>query len=86
MTAPELSLQRGIAGMRAPVPLWVIQTADQNAHEWPLMAERPIFTEHVRDQFGWMVESYMLRREMQARYPASSGMVLCDELLRRCSG
>jgi len=84
----EVSLHRGLAAMRTrlPVPLWVIQLADQDVEHWPLIGEVPILTEHVLAQFGWMVEASFDRRESQQRYADDSGMILAPALAAKCRG
>jgi hypothetical protein len=87
-TRDEVSLHRGLAAMRArlPVPLWIIQRADQNVDTWPLMGEVPVFTEHVEAQFGWMLEAAFDRREAQRHYAQASGMLLAPALEEKCRG
>ena len=84
----ELSLHRGLAAMRPrlPVPLWIIQRADQDVEMWPLIGEVPIFTEHVDAQFAWMWEAAFDRRESQQRYAQDSRMVLVPTLAEKCRG
>jgi hypothetical protein len=87
-TAEELSLHRGLAGMRSrlPVPLWIIQEAGQDVEFWPLVGDVPIFTEHVSAQFAWMLEAAFDRGEAQRRYPTDSGLVLAPAAAARCRG
>jgi hypothetical protein len=84
----QVSLHRGLAGMRArlPVPLWIIQLADQDVEFWPLIGEVPIFTEHAAAQFGWMMEASFDREESQRRYSQDSGMTLAPALEAKCRG
>jgi hypothetical protein len=84
----EVSLYRGLAAMRArlPVPLWIIQQADQEVEFWPLIGDVPIFTEHVSAQFVWMLEGAFDRGEAQRRYPEDSGLILSAPLAERCRG
>ena len=84
----EVSLHRGLAAMRRrlPVPLWIIQLADQDAEFWPLMSEAPIFTEHAAEQFGWMVEASFDRQDSQRRYTGDLGMILAPALEAMCRG
>ena len=84
----EVSLHRGLAAMRArlPVPLWIIQKADQEVELWPLIGDVPIFTEHVSAQFGWMLEAAFDRGDSQRRYPEDSGLILSAPLAERCRG
>jgi len=51
---------------------------------WPLVAEHPIFTEHVSGQYSWMLEIFVERRVWEARYADGSGLILSSELQRRC--
>ena len=83
----EVSLHRGLAAMRSrlPVPLWIIQTADQDVEFWPLIGDTPIFTEHVEAQFGWMLEGAYDRRDSQARYQDDSGLILAPALEAKCA-
>lgn len=82
----EVSLHRGLAAMRTrlPVPLWIIQQADQDVEFWPLIGDVPIFTEHVSAQFVWMLEGAFDRSDSQQRYPEDSGLVLSAPLAERC--
>jgi hypothetical protein len=83
---PGLSLLRGLAVVRLSVPLWFVQSAGQDVETWPFVRERPIFTQHVDGQFGWMLEMLLPRPQAQALYPGLSGLELSDDLLRRCAG
>jgi hypothetical protein len=84
----RVSLHRGLAAMRAqlPVPLWIIQHADQDAEFWPLIGEVPIFTEHAAAQFGWMMEASFDRHDSQRRYAQDSGLTLAPALEAKCRG
>ena len=84
MTHERLSLFRGLAAMRAPVPMWFLQLAGQDVENWPLVGNRPIFTEHVSSQFGWMME-ISLGPEAQERYPSDSRLEFSDELAAMCA-
>ena len=84
ITHERLSLFRGLAAMRAPVPMWFLQLAGQDVENWPLVGNRPIFTEHVSSQFGWMME-ISLGPEAQERYPSDSGLEFSDELAAMCA-
>lgn len=86
--AEEVSLHRGLAAMRErlPVPLWIIQQAGQDIESWPLVGEVPIFTEHAKAQFGWMVETSFDRQESQRKYVEDSRMILAPALEARCRG
>jgi hypothetical protein len=78
------SLHRGLAAIRVPVPLWFIQTAGQAVESWGLPGDAPIFTEHSANQFAWMLEGWVDRRAMQARYADDSGLELSPALQRLC--
>lgn len=80
----QLSLLRGLAAMRLSVPLWFIQSAGQEVETWPLVGTRPIFTEHVNNQFSWMFEMTLDRSVMESRYPVDSGLAFSDELIAVC--
>jgi hypothetical protein len=84
----EVSLHRGLAAMRSrlPVPLWIIQVADQDVESWPLIGEVPIFTEHVSAQFVWMFETAFDRHDAQRLYAEASGMILSRALAEKCRG
>lgn len=49
--AIELSLHRGLTSIRTSGPLWLLQLAGQDVETWPFVGERPIFTQHLPDQF-----------------------------------
>jgi hypothetical protein len=85
-SSEEVSLHRGLAAMRSrlPVPLWIIQLADQEVEHWPLIGEVPIFTEHVSAQFGWMLDAAFDRRDSQQRYAGDSGLILSPALAEQC--
>lgn len=69
---------------RLPVPLWIIQHAEQDAEFWPLIGEVPILTEHAEAQFGWMIEDSFDRQEAQGRYARDSGLRLAPALEAKC--
>jgi len=81
-TAEELSLHRGLLAIRLPVPLWAIQTAGQAVESWGLPGDPPIFTEHSSNQFSWMMEAFVERSGMHARYAEDSGLELAPALQR----
>ena len=80
----RLSLLRGLAAIRMPGPLWILQLAGQDVETWPFLAEHPTFTEHVSTQYSWMYGMSLDRRYMQARYLHESGLILSSGLQRRC--
>jgi hypothetical protein len=86
--AEEVSMYRGLAAMRArlPVPLWTIQLAGQDVETWSPMGEFPIFTEHTDAQFGWMKQSSFDRQDVQPSYAERSKMILAPALDARCRG
>ena len=67
--AEEISMYRGLAAMRArlPIPIWTIQPAGQDVETWPQMGEFPIFTEHTDAQFGWMRQCSFDRQDAQRK-------------------
>ena len=81
----RLSLIRGLAAMRSPVPMWFLQLAGQEVENWPMVGNRPIFTEHVSSQFAWMMEISLGPEEAQERYPSDSGLKFSDELAAMCA-
>jgi hypothetical protein len=83
-SAVEVSLQRGLSSVRATGPLWFLQSAGQEVETWPLVGDRPIFTQHVRDQFGWLMELFPEEQASQSQYPADSGLDLSPELTELC--
>jgi hypothetical protein len=83
--AIEVSLARGLASLRAPGPLWFLQDAGQAVETWPLVGDRPIFTQHFPDQFAWMVRGIVPPEEALARYPEDSGLQLSAAILALCA-
>jgi hypothetical protein len=81
----SLSLLRGVASIHMPAPLWFIQSADQDVEGWPLIADRPIFTQHVESQFDWMISGSLKRDAAQASYPQNANLELSPVILRRCA-
>jgi hypothetical protein len=79
---PQLSLQRGLVAIRTPVPLWLIQVADQDVSSWELPGDPPILTEHMEAQFGWLTEMYSEPDDERARYPDDSGLQVSAALRR----
>jgi hypothetical protein len=79
---PQLSLQRGLAAIRTPVPLWLIQVADQDVSSWKLPGDPPILTEHMKAQFSWLFEAYPEPNSERARYPEDSGLHVSVALRR----
>jgi hypothetical protein len=79
-----LSLQRGLLSVRTPVPVLIIQHAGQGVEGWPMPGDHPIFTEHFPQQFSWMMESSLDRREAQSLFAANSGLVLSAAVRQRC--
>jgi len=82
--AEQLSLYRGLLSVRTPVPVWVIQGAGQQVETWGFPGDPPIFTEYLPNQFSWMVEIFLGRREAQARFPADSGLQFSAPLRTLC--
>lgn len=80
----RLSLHRGLLEIRVPVPVWIIQSAEEHVEQWGLRQDPPIFTEHEPHQFSWMYEFFVDRREAQSRYPEESELELSPALLRLC--
>jgi hypothetical protein len=80
----RLSLHRGLLEIRVPVPVWIIQSAEEHVEQWGLGQDPPIFTEHEPNQFSWMFEFFVDRREAQSRYPENSGLELSPALERLC--
>jgi hypothetical protein len=78
--AEQLSLHRGLVSVRAPVPIWILQTDGQQVESWGLPGDRPIFTETLPNQFSWMVEISLDRGGQQAQFPADSGLRLSTAL------
>jgi hypothetical protein len=77
---PGLSLQRGIAAIRMPVPVWVLQLAGQGVSSWALPGDPPILTEHLEGQFAWMAEIYpeaAAQRSLYQPIPASRSPQPC---------
>jgi hypothetical protein len=77
---PQLSLHRGLVAIRLPVPLWLIQQADQEVSNWRLPGDPPILTEHMDAQFAWMLEMHPDPVDERSRYPADSGLQVSDAL------
>jgi hypothetical protein len=49
------TLQRGLTSAATQVPVWFLQSAGARVDQWPSIGDyRPIFTEHVPEQFAWM--------------------------------
>jgi hypothetical protein len=80
MDHPRLSLQRGLAAIRLPVPLWLIQQADENVSDWHLPGDPPILTEHLDAQFAWMLEMHPDPDAERSRYPDDSGLHVSAQL------
>lgn len=81
--ATDMSLQRGLVAFRSlPVPLWLLQLAGQDASSWGLPGDRPILTEHVDAQFGWLMETWHDPGEARAMYPGDSGLAVSPALRR----
>jgi hypothetical protein len=80
----RMSLHRGLLAIRVPVPVWIIQSADDHVEQWGLRQDPPIFTEHEPHQFSWMWEFFVDRVAAQARYPQDSGLELSPALQRLC--
>jgi hypothetical protein len=78
----QLSLQRGLTATRTPVPLWLIQLADQDVSSWELPGDPPILTEHMEAQFAWLTEMYRDPDIERARYPEDSGLHVSVALRR----
>ena len=81
----SLSLMRAVAALQLTAPVWFIQTADQDVENWPLVGDRPIFTQHVRLQFDWMFIASLKREAAQAIYPENSGLELGDPIVSLCA-
>jgi hypothetical protein len=83
--AIELSLHRGLTSIRTSGPLWLLQLAGQDVETWPFIGERPIFTQHLPDQFNWMLQVWFDRQQMRSRYPTDSAMDLSPALVAMCT-
>jgi hypothetical protein len=83
--ATELALHRGLTSIRTSGPLWLLQLAGQDVETWPFVGERPIFTQHVPDQFNWMLQISFDRQQSRARYPTDSAMDLSPALAALCT-
>ncbi len=80
---PRWSMHRGLVHLLAsPVPIWLLQVADQGLSAWGLPHDPPILTEHMEAQFGWMLESYPDPDIWRAQYPQDSGLDFSPSLLR----
>ncbi len=86
MSDPGLSHFRGISVLRFPYPLWFLQYAGQDVENWPLVGDRPIFTEYLDSQFAWMLETFLDPKDARKWYPQDSGMSLSDKLQKLCAG
>jgi hypothetical protein len=52
---PARTLHRGFTSAATTVPVWFLQSAGCRIDHWAAIGDfRPIFTQHVDDQFDWM--------------------------------
>jgi hypothetical protein len=84
-TDPAYSLQRGIAALRQPPkPVWFIQYAGQEVDQWELPGEdRPIFTQHLENQFSWMWEG-SFSPDWPSVYATRCGLQMSPQLMEKC--
>ena len=55
MDKPARTLHRGFTSAATTVPVWFLQSAGNRIDRWAAIGDfRPIFTQHVGDQFAWM--------------------------------
>jgi hypothetical protein len=80
----QFMVSRGIKYIRTSIPVWYIQTRDQNVEEWTGLSNRPIFTQHTPRQWNWMWE-LLLEPQWPARYEADSKMHLSKKLAKACA-
>jgi hypothetical protein len=73
-------VQRGLAAVATPIPVWFLQRAEGRVDQWPLIGDvRPIFTQHVENQFAWMF-LVSTPRGWAARYADECGMAIAPRL------
>jgi hypothetical protein len=78
---PSVSHMRGMTQLPADCPIWVLQEAGQNAHEWPHLDELPLLTEHLVSQFEWMQLVY-LASTWPVLYDGLADLTMTDRLKR----
>lgn len=84
-TDPALSMSRGIAAMRSPPrPVWFLQRAGQSVDDWDLPHDHPIFTEHIEEQFAWMMVEGTLSPGWPDVYAERCGLIMSAPLLAKC--
>jgi hypothetical protein len=80
--APYISGPIQKMNLRTPAPVWIIQTAVQNASSWQLTGDPPILTEHFTHQFAWMNEAYVEGDYERAHYADDCGLTVSASLRR----
>ena len=52
---PTRTLQRGLVSAAATSPVWFLQRGEERVDQWAFIGDyRPIFTQHLDEQFSWM--------------------------------
>jgi hypothetical protein len=68
------TLHRGLTSAPTRVPVWFVQRAPERVDRWPAIGDyRPIFTEHLANQFTWM-DMVRLPPNWFERYLTKSGL------------
>lgn len=75
---------RGLNRIRVSTPVWVLQTHEQNVESWFQLGAKPIFTQHVREQWDWMLE-LLIEPQWPARLDTDSGIRFSKKLSERCA-
>jgi hypothetical protein len=79
--SPQCSHMRGLLGLNdIDNPIWVIQSAGQAADHWPGLSELPLFTEHLPDQYSWMIRGN-LRSWWPLLHSETAGLRVSEKLL-----
>jgi hypothetical protein len=75
---------RGVNRVRTAVPLWILQSAEQRVDEWQGMGTNPIFTQHMANQWHWMLE-LLDATDWPDLYRAECKLKFSAKLSERCA-
>jgi hypothetical protein len=80
----ECMVIQGVNRVRTSVPLWILQRADQRVDEWPGIGTNPIFTQHLANQWHWMLE-LLQEPEWPEVYRTDCKLAFSDKLNAACA-
>ena len=79
---PTRALQRGLLSAATTSPVWFLQRAEERVDHWAFIGDyRPIFTQHLDEQFSWMAIGD-IDPGWITRYLSASDLIFSDAVIR----